>query len=1046
MQKLINRMLFTGFSRLMLLFCALFGGTVFAQCSEYLGRATISEISTNHNWKFNYGDFIELKLLDSSISSSVYNEWALYICSSTCNWAYLSDFTVNGSYLTHDNEFVWGFIDWTGGFSVKLIDKWGYTIDYVSVNNNSALQPFCTVRYDSTASADNSTRRTMRVPDGTGDWDTPSGNSVPATEGESNTPIDTSLATIEITDATAAIGSTMYFLLSLPGNNANVTINYSTFDGTAKANSHYNSNSGSIYVPAGTTMGVIPITTLETNETDAKVFYLIVESAINANVVDHVGIGTIEGAGTAVDHYRYKYDGSGLTCEPETITIQACADPNCSSLSTRAVTATFVAITGNIRSSTTSLAFAGTTTVQIGEATENTIALSMQNANPSVSLKCYENEILDSSCNYENKDTGFKFFNDSTLKDTLPDQIAGKPSNIGLNSSNTVIQAVQKDPETGFCTALFGDNQDVDVQLAYQCINPDSCSSNGLKVINEKGTYTLPTDGSWGTYSLTFGQQAKANLNVNYEDVGKIKLLAQKSVDLGGDLAGSPAKLLSGNTQEFIVRPFGFYLDVGQSHVAINNTSDVFKRAGEIFDAALKSVNWASDDDSDNDGAVDAGADLSNNSVTPNFGQELTPETVTVSHALFSPAAGDAGTLNNTLFNSFSGGISSKSGVNGMSWNNVGIISLSASTDSNYLDQEPGLNHISVANALGNIGRFVPSHFKLLNPLLNQSCNNSYNYMAQNFDLSFNLFAYGVGDIVLTNYDSKGNAVSTVDHHGLGQVSFVAEHNDDGGGDNFIQRFDELDVSNNDALWSDGVYNAVLTPNFKRTTSIDGPYETTFLGIKVDDGDSKATIALVDTNNSGTNMNASTSGACVIGASCDAMQLNPAAAKFYYGRISAQDAFGPATSPITMPLYVEYFNGNRFVTNTSDNCTTIDADEVSLSGSAVTPFAASYVVKSLDNNNQVGTTGVDTSPDNTSTTQLLSSSGEFSLILNAPGFTDGNTKGYVPVIINLTDYPWLQFDWDTNGTGATETHLPTKNVTFGQFRGNDRVISWREKR
>jgi hypothetical protein len=137
--------------------------------------------------------------------------------------------------------------------------------------SNHHPAPSCTIPRDTTASSDNSTRRTRRLPDGSGDWDTPSGNSSPSTEGESNVTPQAGSGTLSIADATAAQGSNMVFNLSLTSNPYAV-----------------------------------------------------------AN--DQVAIGTITVPVSTVDHYRFEYDGSAVTCATETVIVKACANADCSTL------------------------------------------------------------------------------------------------------------------------------------------------------------------------------------------------------------------------------------------------------------------------------------------------------------------------------------------------------------------------------------------------------------------------------------------------------------------------------------------------------------------------------------------------------------------------------------------------------------------------------------------------------------------------------------------------------------------------------------------
>ena len=71
-------------------------------------------------------------------------------------------------------------------------------------------------------------------------------------------------------------------------------------------------------------------------------------------------------------------------------------------------------------------------------------------------------------------------------------------------------------------------------------------------------------------------------------------------------------------------------------------------------------------------------------------------------------------------------------------------------------------------------------------------------------------------------------------------------------------------------------------------------------------------------------------------------------------------------------------------------------------------------------------------------------SGVFDLVLGVPTFDRGGL-GYAPVVIDATNYPWLQYDWNTQGQGPADALLPSQNATFGLHRGNDRVIYWRER-
>lgn len=55
----------------------------------------------------------------------------------------------------------------------------------------------------------------------------------------------------------------------------------------------------------------------------------------------------------------------------------------------------------------------------------------------------------------------------------------------------------------------------------------------------------------------------------------------------------------------------------------------------------------------------------------------------------------------------------------------------------------------------------------------------------------------------------------------------------------------------------------------------------------------------------------------------------------------------------------------------------------------------------------------------------------------------GNT-GNFKVDIDLTNYPWLLFDWNLDGDYSNDTALPSAQFSFGSYRGHDRIIYWRE--
>jgi MSHA biogenesis protein MshQ len=156
--------------------------------------------------------------------------------------------------------------------------------------------------------------------------------------------------------------------------------------------------------------------------------------------------------------------------------------------------------------------------------------------------------------------------------------------------------------------------------------------------------------------------------------------------------------------------------------------------------------------------------------------------------------------------------------------------------------------------------------------------------------------------------------------------------------------------------------------------------------------------------------------------------LRPVGMELRYGRLILDDAFGPQTDPLTLPVRAQFFNGSGFVDNSEDYCTRI------------TPIGAI----GLDN------WQADLSPGETqviATADLLAGRGEITLAAPGPGSQSDSNDGSVELTLDLSltapAQGWLLND--ENGDGAFAEN-PRGRAGFGMYRGDDRFLYWRESR
>ncbi len=314
--------------------------------------------------------------------------------------------------------------------------------------------------------------------------------------------------------------------------------------------------------------------------------------------------------------------------------------------------------------------------------------------------------------------------------------------------------------------------------------------------------------------------------------------------------------------------------------------------------------------------------------------------------------------------------------------------------------------------ALGPLGRFYPDHYEVT-ANLTAACN-GFTYMNQS--------ALGVNLAI----QAMASAGATPLSRFTSGYAFLRSFNVTG--DNNGAAIDPLNNRLTPDLpafqWTSGAYTGSGTYSFDRGTNPDGPYDDFKLKVTITDADGAQITKL--------------NGATITGAS----SVSSPATKIRYGRLRLPNAFGPETTPLIMALRAEYYNGTGFVTNTLDNCTSLPlTTNIFLNN----PATAGGAEKSAATISGSTTTATPMTIDHGTTSVNLAPlyhtpfvSGDAGLSFTSPGA--GNV-GYVDIRVDVSAYPWLQIDWDNNG--SLDANLNAR-ANFGIYRGNDRIINWRE--
>ena len=680
------------------------------------------------------------------------------------------------------------------------------------------------------------------------------------------------------------------------------------------------------------------------------------------------------------DHFVITHDGNGINCLPETITVTVVDNAGATVtdyikpvvLSTQNGKGTWINGGSNNGTFSDPTANDGIATYTFAD-TDNgvaTFALDYQEGPALVDIDVFypaiptfrdddtEGLIYFSASNFTVTQNGLPNPPPGTINDPIQTQTAGKDFPIHLAAYGQTANH----PLCGVIETYDGSKT---LKFSSTYSNPVT----GTVEATVDGTVIAQTEAGATSQTLDFSS-GQGDVTVKYKDVGQIQ------ITMKDDTVVEPAGGITGVSNLFVVKPADFDITVKRPDGSANPAGDtpgggILTAAGAPFQAIVE--------------VRDLEGDL-----TPNYGNEIAPEGITITAStLVAPAGGRNGTNNDgAIGNNRSFAPLAPSGTfsgNAFYWDEVGAIKLQASIgDADYL----GAGDV-IGQESASVGRFIPDYLEtsLNAPIFQTACGaGGYSYLADTFDY------LTAPTITVTAKNAVGE--TTQNYNGtwakLSAASLTALDYDVATG-----------ALNTGAPNAPTVTQAVLGVgslafnngpqlSFLRSTPEAPFYAEISLGLNVFDQDS------VGSPSNPVSFGAATAGWGI--AFSNGKELR-------FGRAILMNAHGSELLPLPVPLKTQYYNGSNFVDHTADTCTTFAAGSLSL-----TP-----------------------NPGGLSSSATIGNSplvaGDAALSLGATGATN---TGYFDVTYDLTSKSWLLGDWDGD---ASYDDDPASRATFRHLQG-----------
>jgi MSHA biogenesis protein MshQ len=622
-------------------------------------------------------------------------------------------------------------------------------------------------------------------------------------------------------------------------------------------------------------------------------------------------------------------------------------------------------------------------------------------------------------------------------------EISDSVQSVIANQATTItIQALQCD-ESGNPAPISDDLYSGDKELELSITSyeaPTTLDLNVAEVISVKDRSDNWIAAPNSALELRFNSSASAETEVIYPEAGSVSYTLTDQVCITNDDNEQECEDIVG-IQQLDARPWTFAICHDEKSLTGTSSSgdldiDAFAAAGEFFTLNLHPLRYIT-------GATDSATidvtTLCGEAETQNFFGFDAPlgSAKLESTAIDSPTGGEIGDgiLGTTETTNED---QSSIVLNDLSWNDVGSLVVSASGA--YLgDIKPGVRAI---------GRFYPKYLSAEDNVDHPTEHSSFAYMNQPLQHQFSVFAHAVDGTKVQNYHLfSPNYASEIQY--IAQTSsaedLVDRLFDDGSAITTIypvNNWVKTTPSDGENPYSQlavnfDAFSFMRTPILAETTFTDGPYtdSNTDFGLDVSrvfDGVSWQTaIELTD--------------------EITQFVALQSAYDFRYGRMALDDVAGNSGQGLTgsaliIPLTVEYWNGDRFIQNSSDGSTLAVGSTYNGEYHCVQQIWLDSGASVASFNGIGGVINGAASEQSIPSSSLLYGSHSNSSVreqirmwLRIGSQEPQKVASIDPEINcpvnNYTNRPWLRYNWRNLGDED-----PSAVITFGTFRGNDRVI------